>query len=78
MFSYLNEITGNDFGETNDYGLYLQSGYDVGSGATRKSSANLIYLNDFYSKINAGSAGGAYYNFWKTSEEKDYIYNGGY
>jgi hypothetical protein len=78
MFSYLNKISGNEFDETNDYALYLQSGYDSGSGAIRKSSANSIYLNDFYSKINAGSAGSAYYNFWKTPDEKDYVYNGGY
>lgn len=78
MFSYFNEITNNNFGATNNYGLYLQSGYDAGSGAARKSSANSIFLNDFYSKINAGSAGRAYYNFWKTPDEKDYVYNGGY
>ncbi len=77
LYSYLNEMTGNIFKETNDYGLYLQEAFDSGSGATRKSSANNIYLNDFYSKIFAGS-GWPYYNFWKTGEEINYQYAGGY
>lgn len=77
LYSYLNEMTGNIFKETNDYGLYLQEAFDSGSGATRKSSANNIYLNDFYSKIFAGS-GWPYYNFWKTGEEINYQYSGGY
>ena len=77
LYSYLNEMTGNIFKETNDYGLYLQEAFDSGSGATRKSSANNIYLNDFYSKIFAGS-GWPYYNFWKTGEEINYQNAGGY
>jgi hypothetical protein len=76
-YSYFNEISGNIFKETNDYGLYLQEAYDVGSGAMRKSSANNIYLNDFYSKIFAGS-GWPYYNYWKTGEEINYKYAGRY
>lgn len=77
MYSYLNLIDNNIFKDTNDYGLYFQYGFDSGSGAVRKSTSNSIYLNDFYSKIYTG-AGSVYYNYWKTGEDKDYVYNGGY
>lgn len=77
LYSYLNEITGNVFRE-NDYDLYLQEAWDSGSGALRKSSANSIYLNDFYGKIYAGTSGYPYYNFWKTPEFADYSYNDHY
>ena len=78
LFSYLNNIRGNDFIETNNYGLYFQSGHDSGSGTVRRSSANSIYLNDFYSKIQEGAGGGTYHNFWATGEKKNYRFQGGY
>ncbi len=59
-----NNITGNMVCDNNDYGIYL-----------RDSSSNNIYLNNF--KNNADSFYSYIsYNFWYSTEEITYTYNG--
>lgn len=75
LASYSSEIFQNVFQE-NAYDLYLQEAWDTSSGMVRKSSANRIWLNDFYGSVFSGWGSTFYYrNYWNSEQETDYSYN---